>query len=297
MVEEESRITGRCEEVTARITSDGEVTARVHAVKARGKVTLHAGLEGYDILVIGDQVVRVGVLGPVGGDPGRDVAAQTARVVCQGIAGGVIDHTGHVKRRRDGPQVDGQVGERTAVHAATAGARWDAVQVCGQGLGATMGHGGAISGHAVVASIKEGRIERIEGILSPIPVGLVASVATFVAERLFERPGEISVPTEEVGRAVDEQRLVDVDCDEVIVSRPGPRCETGILGRLRHEAELGIDIGSSFRLGQRRPFSADGRVEEITRALRGICGPVDCQVEQGLCREYVGLKSGSWHIY
>ena len=86
VVEPEHGVARRGEQVAARVAADGEVAARVDAVEARREVALHAVLEGQDVGIGGDEVERVGVLGPVGRDPGRDVAFQAAWVRAEAVA-------------------------------------------------------------------------------------------------------------------------------------------------------------------------------------------------------------------
>ena len=62
-----------------------------------------------------------------------------------------------------------------------------------------MRHGDAVAGHAPVAAVEVGRVHLVEGRLAPVPVGLVALVVALVPQRLLVRPGEITMPREEVG--------------------------------------------------------------------------------------------------
>lgn len=218
VVQEEGGLGGRGEEVTARVAAGGEVTAGVDTVEAGGEVALHAVLEGSDVVVVGDQVVHVRVLGPVGRDPGGDVAAEAARVVGERVGVRVVDDPRDGERGGHGTKVDRVVLERPGVDAAAARSGRDAVEAGGQGLGAVVRRVLAVAGHAVVRAVEERAVDGVEGVLAPVPVRLVTGVAAFVPQGLLERPGEVSVPREEVCRSVDGQGLVDVDSHKVVVA-------------------------------------------------------------------------------
>lgn len=66
MVHVESWVTRRGEDVARGISAHDEVPCGVHAVEAGGKVALHDGLEGVDVVVGGDEREGVGVFGPPG---------------------------------------------------------------------------------------------------------------------------------------------------------------------------------------------------------------------------------------
>jgi len=90
--------------------------------------------------------------------------------------------------------------ERTAVDTATSvsGRKPDLAELGGGNASIVVGDIGTVSRHAGVASIEDGGVERVRGILAPVPVRLVALVAAFVAEGLLVGPGEVPVPGEEV---------------------------------------------------------------------------------------------------
>ena len=62
VVQEEPGVAGRCEEVSARVTSDPEVTTSVHAKVAGCEVTLHPVLEAGNSGTVGDELVCRGQL-------------------------------------------------------------------------------------------------------------------------------------------------------------------------------------------------------------------------------------------
>jgi hypothetical protein len=81
VVEVESRVTGRSEEITSGVTTNGKVTASVNTEETVAEIALHASAKGGKILVILDEIGNVGVLCPALGCGGRDVATQAAGVV------------------------------------------------------------------------------------------------------------------------------------------------------------------------------------------------------------------------
>lgn len=56
----------------------------------------------------------------------------------------------------------------------------------------------AVPGHAILGAVEYGRIDRIVDVVSPVPVGLISFISTFVSKSLFVCPGEITVPCKEV---------------------------------------------------------------------------------------------------
>ena len=73
--------TGRREEITTWVTTNGEVTASVHAEEAVAEVALHGVGEAKEVLAVLDERGHVRVLGPSVGCGLGDVAAEAARVV------------------------------------------------------------------------------------------------------------------------------------------------------------------------------------------------------------------------
>lgn len=80
---------------------------------------------------------------------------------------------------------------------------------------------GTVAAQGSIAAIKKGRAERVMSILAPVPVRLPTLVIALVAECLLVCPGEVAMPGEEIGSAVNLKGLVDVDRDEVIKSTFG----------------------------------------------------------------------------
>ena len=62
VVQEETGVAGRCEEISARVASDPEVTTSVHAKVAGCEVTLHSVLEAGNSGTVGDELVCRGQL-------------------------------------------------------------------------------------------------------------------------------------------------------------------------------------------------------------------------------------------
>jgi len=57
VVQEEPGIAGRCEEISARVASDPEVTTSVHAKVAGREVALHSVLEARNAGAVADELV------------------------------------------------------------------------------------------------------------------------------------------------------------------------------------------------------------------------------------------------
>jgi len=133
------------------------------------------------------------------------------------------DHTRSVEHGGDGPHVDRHVGKRPRRDATTSLARRNAVEAGREAVCAVVRHVGTVAAHGRRRSVEDGRVDRVECVLAPIPVGLVPLVPALVPERLLIRLGKETVPRQEVGCAVDRKRLVDVDGYKIVVSRFRPQ--------------------------------------------------------------------------
>lgn len=237
MMQKESRVTGRRKEIARRVSVQGVMTSRMHAKIPALKVSLHAILKGDDIrAVVGQQIPCLVVRRPVGRHPARNVTTQTARVIPEeGIRG--WDRVGQVERRGERAKGDDHVLEGTRVDTAATLAGRNAVEIGRESVGARVLGVDTVAGEGGVGAVKEGRVQGIVSPLAPVPVGLGAGVAAFVAQGLFVGPGEEAVPGKEVGRGVDGKGLVDVNSNKVIVTSFGAgHLERVELRRLGHEA-------------------------------------------------------------
>jgi len=70
----------------------------------------------------------------------------------------------------------------------------------------------------------------LDGSHIPVVIRLVPFIPTFIPQHLLEGPSIVSVPCQEIGRAMDCERLLNVGDDEIIVSTPCSRSDGG--GRL-----------------------------------------------------------------
>ena len=61
MMQPECRISWRGEDISAGVTTDGEMAAGMNAVDTVAEIALHDGLEPVDVGVAGDEAGRVGV--------------------------------------------------------------------------------------------------------------------------------------------------------------------------------------------------------------------------------------------
>jgi len=252
VVDPEGRVTRAGKDVTGRVALEGEVAASVNAILALGKVTLHDVLEGANVGAVGNEIGRVALAGVAAADPRANVTADAAGVVGEKTGGGG-DTVGD-EGRGDGAEVDLHVLEGAILQTAAAVSGRHAVKAGGQGWGAAVLGIDTVAAERRVAAVEDGRLERVLGPAPPVPVGLVALVSTLVAERLLERVGEPPMPRQEVGRAVNGQRLVDVHGDEVVI----PRLGSGylgrvVLGRLAHQTLDGSDVVFALGLGEGAP--------------------------------------------
>lgn len=93
-----------------------------------------------------------------------------------------------------------------------------------------------IAAHARCAAIKYGAVQGVVGPFTPVPVRLVTLIPAFVAQGLLIRPGEVTMPGEEVCCAMNEKSLVDVHCDEVVEAGLGAWDFCSVIdGRLGHQ--------------------------------------------------------------
>lgn len=79
--------------------------------------------------------------------------------------------------------------------------------------------------HTRFAAIKHGTRLGTRSITPPIPVRLRAIVSALDSQRVFIRIRKVAVPGEKAPRAVDAERVLHVDGDEIVEARFG----TGIL--------------------------------------------------------------------
>ena len=129
----------------------------------------------------------------------RQVALQAPGVVAQSVAVGNGRSVGQPKG--NGSQVDCHVGKGTGLDTSTASAGrdgdlWETVST--QNDFAASGDEFTVSGHGELGAVKHGGVLKTrDRRLGPIPVGLVALVATLVSERLLVLPCEVAVPSQE----------------------------------------------------------------------------------------------------
>ena len=262
---------------TTRVTTDGEVAGCVNAQEAFLEEPLHSPLEAGNGIALLNQAHDIAALGPAKGGIGRDVTTQTTGVVVQ--AGAVLGHeAGDLQGGIDRSQVDGHavgsvvsmwveiavsrgviLGKGTVADTATTHARRNGC--VGSGRGTVVSDVVTVARHTVFGAIEDGRVDGVGGVLVPRPVRLVAIVATLGAEGVLIGPGKVAMPRKEVtlrchvraeyrkgviantNRAVNIQRLVDVDGHKVIVAVPGARSPVGVRpGGFGHQAEHGIGI-------------------------------------------------------
>src|SRR5699024_4463312 len=56
----------------------------------------------------------------------------------------------------------------------------------------------AVPRHAILGAVEYGGMDGIVDVVSPVPVGLVSFISTFVSKSLLVCPGEITMPSKEV---------------------------------------------------------------------------------------------------
>jgi hypothetical protein len=106
--------------------------------------------------------------------------------------------------------------ERSGLNTPTSDSWRNAIQIGGESLGAVMRLIHTVATHTGSATIEDGGVDGIECIFAPeesvrwvrtltrgsdlpIPIGLISCVSTLIAEGLFERVHEVTMPREEVG--------------------------------------------------------------------------------------------------
>lgn len=199
----------------------GKLSCETYVARARD--TLHLHLEVVDVLRLKDQGQNRRGVGKALVDGIDKVALETSRVVVQRIAGWRRDGDTSGCRQSHGPKVDGHVLERARLDTSSSitGGKVEGRQIRrsteGNVARVVCVDGGAIAAHRSLASIEDGAGGKPSvGRLRPVPVRLVAFVATLLTESFLVQPRVVPVPREEVGRVVDGQGLVDVGGDEVI---------------------------------------------------------------------------------
>lgn len=160
----------------------------------------------------------MGVSAPLRTDPWVDVTPKTTRIPLECLVDRRETAVRESKAWEEWSKVDSVVLERACGDAPATFARRDTIDAVAKSICAFMLGVLAITGHAVVATIEERRVDRVLSVLSPIPVRLISLIATFVSQRLFKVPGKISVPDQKAGCCMNAKCLIDVDSDEVIPS-------------------------------------------------------------------------------
>lgn len=169
------------EKVTTWVTANKEMASSVHTKLSFGEETLHDSLEGTDVCVLCDQVCAVRVLQRRGAAIRRDVSPQAPRIIAESISLRIGRHIREC--RRGWAKVDSQILERAAGDAAATDTSWDGniwVGICGD-ANSSMVVVLAIAAYRSCAAVEKRSIERVEGILSPVDVRLVAGVVALIA--------------------------------------------------------------------------------------------------------------------
>lgn len=191
VVKVEGRVTWGSKDISAWVTTNGEVSSSMDTEFSRCEVALHDGLEPVDIGIVTDERGGIGVTGEPRRDPLGDIPLEAARIVDGAVVG---DNFGLGESWRNGSKVDSHVLEWSRVNAPTTVSGGNTVEASWQSIGAVMGFVGTVSAHAVVTPVEDGRVEWVVGPFAPVPIGLVSFVATLVSQGLLIGPGEISVP-------------------------------------------------------------------------------------------------------
>ena len=191
VVEPERRVTGADEDITARITAHGVVTATVDADVAAAGDTLHVHLEVVDVIVAQNQVHDCGEVSVVLDDLGGQIALQAAGVVGEGVFAGLA--AAARAHQGDWAQVDGVVLEGAAGHAAAAvaGGQVDDRVVTQAQLDVAGGLDvGAVSGHRGVAAVEDLRCLQVTSIGSPVPVAVIMlDIGIFLCDAIIKLTG------------------------------------------------------------------------------------------------------------
>ena len=97
------------------------------------------------------------------------------------------------------------LGEGAVADTTSTDTRWDdGIVSC---RGAIVWNEVAITRHAVLGAVKDGRVDGVGSVLVPCPVWLVSIVATLCTQSILIGPGEIAVPGEEVPLASKISRV------------------------------------------------------------------------------------------
>lgn len=214
-----------------------ELTVRttVYAIISSGGITLHGELEARNVIMERQEIREILLRRPSRTGPIRDIAPQAPRIPLERIIRRHGDDAFHSQQRLDGPEIHRHIPERALVNAATSVPGRDAVPRAAGGAAVRRVH--AVAAHAPVAPVEDLGVQRVVRRRRPVPVGEGALVAALADEGLLVVPREGAVPRQEICRIVDRLRLVDVDGDEVVVPRFGPRGESWVgEGGLGHEA-------------------------------------------------------------
>jgi len=162
--------------------------------------SLHDILKARNIFILQNEIddarsIRIALINRI-----RQIALQRPRVIIQRVRNRLRDTTGQTQGSRS--QVDLHASERTGSHSTTTGASGQ-MEVRQTGLAAEhdvagLGDLKTVSAHGGCGAVEDGgSLEARFGGLGPVPVGLRAFVAAFVAEGLLILPGEEAVPGEE----------------------------------------------------------------------------------------------------
>lgn len=165
---------------TSWVALKSEVAAPMNAKIASLVGGLHVVLEVEDVVPLCEQVGDILLRRPARRHPRADIPLHAPRVVVvRGVHG---NHLRLLQGGGDGAQVDRVIGKGPRLDAATAASWWDVVRDVPifESVGPVVRLELSVAAEATNAAVKERRVDGVGCPLAPVPVGLVARVATLV---------------------------------------------------------------------------------------------------------------------